>query len=135
MELLKTENGPQEAGESGAQDAKPRKHYEKETAPPRRLTDTDIVAGLRHDDHGVRQAALEALYPHGSGAVLIHSKKDVAQITATTRVDAGRVFNALLWLSQNVGKHLGLALHWVPEQVVEDPNKIQIVPGDALPPR
>jgi len=100
------------------------------STPPRRVSDTEIVAGLRSDDEVKRREALESLFPHGGGAVLIHARPDSAQITATTRVDAGRMFNALLWLSQNVGKHLGLALGWIP--TVEEQSKIQLVSGDAL---
>lgn len=110
----------------------PKKRDYPPDKPLRALTDTDIVTGLRSDDQDTRQAALEALFPTGAGAVLVQAKAQAATITATRRVDAGRVFNALLWLSQNVGAHLGLQLNWIPTQ--PDPRQIQVAQSLDVPP-
>lgn len=98
-------------------------------APP--MTDTDIVVGLQSEDEHERQRALEALFPDGS-AVIIHSTGKQVRLSTTKQMDAGRIFNGLLFLSQEIGRYLGLQLHWIP---TGDPNanKLVIAPAGAVP--
>lgn len=103
---------------------------------PEGITDTDIVAGLRSADQERRQKALSALFPEpGESAVLIHATTQNAMVATTRRVDVGRLFNAMLFVAQSLGKHLGLSLQWIHDQraAMQEQDKIQVVPGDALP--
>lgn len=84
---------------------------------PKGMTDTDIVCGLRSDDPEKRRKALDAVFNdrNGSfGAVLVTAGAMTSQMSSTTTLDAGRLFNALLYVQQQLGASLGLALGWVP---------------------
>lgn len=96
------------------------------------LTDTDIVAGLRSDEPERRRIALEALCGMDNGVLVVCSHKGT-MVSATNNLNVQRVFAGLLFVAQQVAKHLNLALHWVPEEA-PDRRQIVIAPGDALPP-
>jgi len=92
------------------------------------LNDTDIVTGLRSEDAKARQKALDALFPGAKGgAVLLQARALSVQATTTSELDAGKLFNGLLYLAQQFGKALGLHLAWVPE-----PQSLEIAPGPVL---
>lgn len=99
---------------------------------PVRYSDTDLVSMLRSGDHLKRNAALQALFPNSRGAVLMVAQATGVEVGVTPEVDAGRVFNGLLWLAQRLGKSLGLSLSWVPE--AEDLQKLVVAqPGVLVP--
>lgn len=92
------------------------------------LTDAEIVAGLRSEDAETRAAAINALFPDSpGGAVLIEIGVNQAQVTGTKQLDAGRMFQVSLFVTQSFGRQIGLGLHWVPDENEE--KKIQVVRG------
>ena len=91
-------------------------------------TAEEIVEWLQSSDPTERSAALdELLCGVDGGAVLITVGNQQAQVTASGAVDAGRMFNVLLSLTQQFGAAVGLQLQWV--QAPDDPKKIVVPPG------
>lgn len=98
---------------------------------PVSLSDTDLVAMLRGDDNEKRRAALDALFPNTS-AVLLVARRDSVGFSTTTQIDAGRVFNGLLYVAQQAGSLLGLQLNWVPDPA-QDKKLVVAQPGALVP--
>lgn len=92
-----------------------------------RLTDTDIVTMLRDASPELRRQALEALFPHSTGAVLVTLSKTETRVSTSQTIDAPRMFAAGLFLCQEFGKHLGLQLSWLPKPA--DDKQIVIAQG------
>lgn len=91
-------------------------------------TAQQIVDGLRGEDPECRQKALDQLFLGSkNGAVLLQARALTVQATTTSRLDAGRLFNGLVYLAQQFGKAIGLQLAWVPE-----PQSLEIAPGNLL---
>jgi hypothetical protein len=103
--------------------------------PGRGMTETDIIAGLRHRDGEVRRKALEAVCGPVETGVMVVCTPTETRLTVTNNVHAQRVFAGLLFVVQQVAKSLHLELHWVPEMPKEDPSQqLVVAQPEHLPP-
>jgi hypothetical protein len=98
-----------------------------------KMTDSDIVAGLRSDNPKRRKAALEALCGGIHGGVLLVCTPRENRVSATNNLRPDTAFLGLMFIAQQVGKSLGLSLQWVPEQAPPQDGLV-IASGGMVPP-
>lgn len=98
----------------------------------RKLTDTDIVTGLRSEKPERRVEALQALCGLNGGVFILSGVKE-QRITVTNNLNAGWVFPVLLRIVQHVGARLGLKLDWISEGPPPAPG-IVVAQPEHLPP-
>jgi hypothetical protein len=89
-------------------------------------SDADMIRALKSDDTQVRKEALTAMFPFQSAVLIVTDKKNTA-VTATDKMDAPSVFQALLFVAQQVGKFLGLQLNWMPDPEVAKASEDKII--------
>ena len=97
------------------------------------LNSYQIVKLLKSDDGKERAKALDVLYP-GQTVTLVTSTLDgKIGMSSSSASDIQRLFVALSWATQQIGKGIGFTLQWV--QTKQDQGQILVAkPGQGQMP-